>query len=66
MVERFDLLRSDEKFKQDARLSLAEHTRSSLGKKDGVITVEVDDEDPSAPPTWPMPMWKSCASWPRA
>ena len=47
MVERFDLLKVyDEKFKQDARLALAERTRANLGKKDGVITVEVDDHEP--------------------
>jgi capsular polysaccharide biosynthesis protein len=34
------------KFRVDARKTLADHVRISLGKKDGLITVEVDDKSP--------------------
>jgi uncharacterized protein involved in exopolysaccharide biosynthesis len=34
------------KFRQDARKELAENSRISAGKKDGLLTVEVDDHDP--------------------
>lgn len=47
MIERFDLKTVyDEKLTHDARLKLTESTRVVLGKKDGVITLEVDDHDP--------------------
>ncbi len=47
MIERFDLKTVyDEKLAHDTRLKLAEATRVTLGKKDGVITLEVDDHDP--------------------
>jgi uncharacterized protein involved in exopolysaccharide biosynthesis len=47
LLERFDLLNVyDEKLRHDARLTLSERTRASIGKKDGVVTVEVDDHDP--------------------
>lgn len=47
LIERFDLLQVyDDELKHDARLTLGERTRASIGKKDGVITVEVDDHDP--------------------
>ncbi|MBL8278868.1 MAG: lipopolysaccharide biosynthesis protein [Pelomonas sp.] len=47
MIERFDLTTVyDEKLRHDSRLKLAENTRVTLGKKDGVITLEVDDHDP--------------------
>lgn len=47
MVERFDLKKVyDEELLHDARLKLNNRTRVGLGKKDGVITVEVDDHDP--------------------
>jgi uncharacterized protein involved in exopolysaccharide biosynthesis len=36
----------DKKFRQDARKRLRENVRISIGKKDGLITVEVDDGDP--------------------
>jgi uncharacterized protein involved in exopolysaccharide biosynthesis len=34
------------KFRQDARKELAGNSRISTGKKDGMLTVEVDDHDP--------------------
>ncbi|RTL37848.1 MAG: lipopolysaccharide biosynthesis protein [Burkholderiales bacterium] len=47
LVERFDLVNKYErKFKIDARKQLAENTRVTLGRKDGLITLEVDDHDP--------------------
>lgn len=47
MLERFDLQKVyEEKLAQDARLDLADRTRVSLGKKDGIIVLEVDDHDP--------------------
>lgn len=47
MIARFDLKAVyDEKLLHDARLTLNDRTRVSLGKKDGIITVEVDDHDP--------------------
>ena len=36
----------DEKYRQDARKELARNLRVSLGKKDGLITVAVDDHSP--------------------
>ncbi|WP_457445523.1 GumC family protein [Roseateles sp. P5_E4] len=47
IVERFDLVNKYErKFKVDARKELAENTHVTLGRKDGLITLEVDDHDP--------------------
>lgn len=47
MVERFDLKTVyDEELLHDARLKLLARTQVSLGKKDGIVTVEVDDHDP--------------------
>lgn len=47
ILKRFDLTTVyDEKLAHDARLKLANRTRVSLGKKDGVIAIEVDDESP--------------------
>jgi uncharacterized protein involved in exopolysaccharide biosynthesis len=47
IVERFDLLKKyDRQFKSDARKELAENTRINLGKRDGLITLEVEDRDP--------------------
>lgn len=47
MLSRFSLRQVyDEKLDHDARLKLAENTRVNLGKKDGVVTIEVDDHDP--------------------
>lgn len=47
LLDRFDLLKVyDDDLKHDARIALVERTRASLGKKDGVISIEVDDHDP--------------------
>jgi uncharacterized protein involved in exopolysaccharide biosynthesis len=47
MVDRFGLMREyDAKFRVDARTELAKRTHVSVGKKDGLITVEVDDHSP--------------------
>ena len=46
MIERFDLLkRYDQKFRQDARKELLSNTKFT-GGKDGIISIEVDDENP--------------------
>ncbi len=46
MIERFDLLkRYDEEFRQDARKELLSNTKFT-GGKDGIISIEVDDENP--------------------
>ena len=45
IVEQFKLMEVyDEKFRVDARKRLATNLRIALGKKDGLITVEVDDK----------------------
>jgi uncharacterized protein involved in exopolysaccharide biosynthesis len=47
MIDRFDLMRVyDADWRQDARASLNDSTRATLGKKDGIIQLEVDDHDP--------------------
>jgi len=47
MVDRFDLLKTyDHEYRIDARKELAGNTRVTLGKRDGVISLEVDDHDP--------------------
>lgn len=47
MIERFDLKTVyDEDLLHDARLKLNSNLRVSLGKKDSIITVAVDDHDP--------------------
>lgn len=47
LIERFNLKAVyDVELNHDARISLENRTRVSLGKKDGVITLEVDDHDP--------------------
>ncbi len=47
MIERFKLLEVyDEEFRVDARKELAKNVAMVVGKKDGLITVEVDDKDP--------------------
>lgn len=47
IIEQFKLLDVyDEKFRVDARKTLARNVRMIVGKKDGLITVEVDDESP--------------------
>ncbi len=47
LIEQFKLMEAyEEKFRVDARKSLASNVRIALGKKDGLITVEVDDQSP--------------------
>ncbi len=47
LVDQFKLMSVyDAKFRVDAREELARRARISVGKKDGLITVEVDDVDP--------------------
>lgn len=47
MIDRFGLMKVyDRKYRVEARKDLAKHTRISVGKKDGLITVEVDDHSP--------------------
>lgn len=47
LVERFDLIKVyGVKLRYEALRDLADRTRVSLGKKDGVIMLEVDDDDP--------------------
>jgi uncharacterized protein involved in exopolysaccharide biosynthesis len=47
MVDRFGLMKIyDAKYRVDARKDLAQYTHISVGKKDGLITVEVDDRSP--------------------
>lgn len=48
LIDRFKLIdRYDAKYRQDARKSLESRSRISAGTKDGIITVEIDDEDPA-------------------
>ena len=47
MIEEFKLMQVyDSEYRFQARKELAENARVSLGKKDGLITVEIDDTDP--------------------
>lgn len=47
LIDEFKLMQVyDEEFRFKAREELARNVRASLGKKDGLITIEVDDEDP--------------------
>ena len=47
IVDQFKLIDVlEEKYRVDARRELANNVRVSLGKKDGLITVEVDDRSP--------------------
>jgi capsule polysaccharide export protein KpsE/RkpR len=47
LIERFGLMEIyDEKYRVLARKQLARNVRISLGKKDGFITIEVDDHSP--------------------
>jgi uncharacterized protein involved in exopolysaccharide biosynthesis len=47
LIDEFKLMQVyDAKYRFEARKELAKNARVSLGKKDGLITVEVDDEDP--------------------
>ncbi|NML15071.1 lipopolysaccharide biosynthesis protein [Azohydromonas sp. G-1-1-14] len=47
IIERFKLMEVyDVEYRQDARKQLANNVRIGVGKKDGLISVEVDDHDP--------------------
>jgi len=47
IVDQFKLLDAyDEKYRVDARKELARNVRFNVGKKDGLITIEVDDKSP--------------------
>ena len=47
LIDEFKLMQVyDEEYRFEARKELAKNVRISLGKKDGLITVEVDDIDP--------------------
>lgn len=47
IIDRFGLMQLyDAKYRLQARKELSKNVRISAGKKDGLITVEVDDEDP--------------------
>lgn len=47
MIERFDLMRIyNARLRSDARRVLGANTRISVGKKDGLITIESDDHEP--------------------
>jgi uncharacterized protein involved in exopolysaccharide biosynthesis len=47
MIDRFKLMKAyKEKFRADARKVLASNTQIQLGKKDGLITLAVEDTDP--------------------
>lgn len=47
LIDQFELLKVyNEEYRFKARKELAKNTRITLGKKDGLITLEVDDEDP--------------------
>lgn len=47
LIDQFDLMQVyDEEFRVDARRELDRNTQIAVGKKDGLITIEVDDHDP--------------------
>jgi len=47
IIDQFKLLSVyDKEYRQDARKKLRENVRISVGKKDGLLTVEVDDHEP--------------------
>jgi len=47
LLERFDLLHVyDKDLRVDARNKLADNVRIALGRRDGLVTIEVDDRDP--------------------
>ena len=48
IIDRFDLLKLyDKDLRLEARKELAKNTHASIGKKDGLIVLEVDDESPA-------------------
>jgi hypothetical protein len=62
LIDEFKLLEVyDESYRVEARRELAKNVRLSVGKKDGLITIEVDDlEARSVRPTWPTAMSRNC------
>lgn len=47
IIDQFDLMKVyDEDLRDDTRMELADNVRVLLGKKDGLITIEVDDKSP--------------------
>ena len=47
IIDQFKLMEEyDEKYKSDARKELTRNVRIAIGKKDGLITVDVDDKSP--------------------
>lgn len=47
LIDRFKLMEVyDEELRTDTRKKLSENTRIAVGKKDGLISVEVDDKEP--------------------
>jgi capsule polysaccharide export protein KpsE/RkpR len=47
IIEQFKLMQEyDEKYRMEARKELAKNVHIAVGKKDGLITVEVDDKSP--------------------
>jgi uncharacterized protein involved in exopolysaccharide biosynthesis len=47
LIDQFELMKVYEsKYRFEARKELAQNTRVAIGKKDGLISIEVDDEDP--------------------
>lgn len=48
LIDKYGLLKEyHAKFRDDARRALAKHSLFTVGKKDGLITIEVEDEDPA-------------------
>ncbi len=47
VIDKFDIMRVyDKEYRLDARKGLTKNVRIVAGRKDGLITIEVDDEDP--------------------
>ena len=47
LIDQFELMQAYEaKYRFEARKALADNTRIAIGKKDGLISVEVDDQNP--------------------
>ncbi len=47
LIDRFELMRVyDDEFRVEARRELEQNSRFSIGKKDGLIVIEVDDKSP--------------------
>jgi uncharacterized protein involved in exopolysaccharide biosynthesis len=48
LIDRFDLMQSYEaRFRAEARRELASNSRFVVGRKDGLVAIEVDDRDPA-------------------